>query len=212
MRTKIQKFGKTLMGPLSIIVASGLLLGIVSILQNPSIFGESIQNGGFLAAIITGVNSIVGMMFSLLPILFAVSVAIGLANEDKEYAAFAVVIAFFIFHITLNHILTIKGINAENMSVESLLKEGLSKVKAFEKANQYDVLFGIFTYRMGIFGGILVGLWTALIHNKFHTQELPIAFSFFAGNRFVPIMTVITVPFLAIVMYFIWPYFSGLIP
>lgn len=85
MRTKIQKFGKTLMGPLSIIVASGLLLGIVSILQNPSIFGESIQNGGFLAAIITGVNSIVGMMFSLLPILFAVSVAIGLANEDKEY-------------------------------------------------------------------------------------------------------------------------------
>lgn len=211
MRTKIQKFGKTLMGPLSIIVASGLLLGIVSILQNPSIFGESIQNGGFLAAIITGVNSIVGMMFSLLPILFAVSVAIGLANEDKEYAAFAVVIAFFIFHITLNHILTIKGINAENMSVESLLKDGLSKVKAFEKANQYDVLFGIFTYRMGIFGGILVGLWTALIHNKFHTQELPIAFSFFAGNRFVPIMTVITVPFLAIVMYFIWPYFSGLI-
>ena len=173
MRTKIQKFGKTLMGPLSIIVASGLLLGIVSILQNPSIFGESIQNGGFLAAIITGVNSIVGMMFSLLPILFAISVAIGLANEDKEYAAFAVVIAFFIFHITLNHILTIKGINAENMSVESLLKEGLSKVKAFEKANQYDVLFGIFTYRMGIFGGILVGLWTALIHNKFHTQELP---------------------------------------
>lgn len=211
MRTSIQKFGKTLMGPLSIIVASGLLLGIVSILQNPSLFGESIENGGLIASIITGVNSIVGMMFSLLPILFAVSVAIGLAEDDKEYSAFAVVIAFFIFHVTLNHILSIEGVNQENMNVEYLLKNGFNKVEAFEQANKYEMLFGIFTYRMGIFGGILVGLWTSLIHNKFHTQELPIAFSFFAGNRFVPIMIILTVPFLSILMYFIWPYFSELI-
>lgn len=211
MKTKIQRFGKTLMGPLSTIVASGLLLGIVSILQNPTVVGEAFSNAAGIQVIVKGINAIVGMMFGLLPILFAISVATGLAREDKETAGFAVVIAFFIFNVTLRYILELNGLNADTTSVDHLLTQGHTQIQAFEISNAYDVVYGIFTFRMGIFGGILIGAWTAMIHNKFHTQKLPVAFSFFAGNRFVPIMTILTVPFLGIATYYIWPYFAALI-
>lgn len=211
MKSKIQKFGKTLMGPLSIIVFSGLFLGIVSILQNPSIVGEGVVGSPFVHNIIGGVNAIVGMMFGLLPILFAISVATGLAKEDKEYAAFAVVIGFFIFHITIKYLLSLSGITPDNTSVEYLINNGYNEVKAYEITNQYDTVYGIFTYRMGIFGGVLVGLVVSIIHNKYHTQKLPVALSFFAGNRFVPIMTILLIPFVSILSYFVWPKFSMLI-
>ncbi|WP_187426071.1 PTS transporter subunit EIIC, partial [Enterococcus faecium] len=85
--------------PLSIIVASGLLLGIVSILQNPTLVGESFANATVIQGFVGGVQAIVGTMFGLLPILFAISVAIGMSREDKEIAAFSVVIAFILFHV-----------------------------------------------------------------------------------------------------------------
>ena len=44
MKTFIQKLGKSLMGPLSIIVAAGLLLGLASTLQNPNVFGNVLQD------------------------------------------------------------------------------------------------------------------------------------------------------------------------
>ncbi|CEE00331.1 hypothetical protein BT1A1_0471 [Caldibacillus thermoamylovorans] len=208
MRTGIQKLGKTLMGPLSIIVASGLLLGIVSILQNPDLVGKGIANAVIIQNFIGGVRAVVSMMFGLLPILFAISVATGMAKEDKEIAGFAAVIAFIIFHVVIGYLLNLKGINAETTSVDYLMQEGLTQIKAFEVSNAYETMLGVFTYRMGVFGGILVGLWTAYIHNKYHTKQLPTAFSFFSGNRFVPIMIIVTIPFISIVSYFIWPYFN----
>ncbi|NBJ70808.1 MULTISPECIES: PTS transporter subunit EIIC [Clostridia] len=211
MRTAIQKFGKTLMGPLSIIVASGLLLGIVSILQNPSLVGETVANFEAVQNFIGGVRAIVSMMFGLLPILFAISVATGLAKEDKEIAGFAVVIAFIIFHIVIGYLLELKGITLETTSVEYLMQDGLNQIKAFEISNAYETMLGVFTYRMGVFGGILVGLWTAFIHNRYHTKQLPTAFSFFSGNRFVPIVIIVTIPFLSIITFFIWPYFNSAI-
>ena len=211
MKTKIQRFGKTLMGPLSIIVASGLLLGIVSILQNPALVGEGFANSNNIQVFVKGINAIVGMIFGLLPLLFAMSVATGLAKEDKEIAGFGVIIAYFIFHVTIRYILGLQGLNAETTSIDYLLAQGHTQVEAFEISNSFEVIYGIFTFRMGIFGGILAGLWTAFIHNKYHTQELPVALSFFAGNRFVPIMIVLTIPFVAIGTFFVWPYFASLI-
>ncbi|CAM4130184.1 PTS transporter subunit EIIC [Lederbergia lenta] len=211
MRTSIQKFGKTLMGPLSIIVASGLLLGIVSILQNPALVGETVSNAVIIQNFIGGVRAIVSMMFGLLPILFAISVATGMAKEDKEIAGFAVVIAFIIFHVVIGYLLQLKDITLETTSVEYLLKQGLTQIQAFEISNAYETMLGVFTYRMGVFGGILVGLWTAFIHNRYHTKQLPTAFSFFSGNRFVPIVIIVTIPFISIATFFIWPYFNSAI-
>src|SRR5699024_4137358 len=103
MRTFIQKLGKSLMGPLSIIVASGLLLGIVSILQNPTIVGQGIAGAEGIQTFIGGVQAIVSTMFGLLPVLFALSVASGMAKEDKEIASFSVIIAFILFHVVMSY-------------------------------------------------------------------------------------------------------------
>ncbi|HFR4279115.1 TPA: PTS transporter subunit EIIC [Enterococcus faecium] len=206
MRTYIQKLGKSLMGPLSIIVASGLLLGIVSILQNPTLVGESFANATVIQGFVGGVQAIVGTMFGLLPILFAISVAIGMSREDKEIAAFSVVIAFILFHVVINYLLQLRGITAESTSVETLMSDGMSQIKAVETSNMYETLLGTFTYRMGVFGGIIAGLWTAMIHNRYHTKQLPAAFSFFSGNRFVPIMIILTIPIISISSFFIWPF------
>lgn len=211
MRTSIQKLGKTLMGPLSIIVASGMLLGIVSILQNQAIVGETVAHAVVIQNIIGGVRAIVSMMFGLLPILFAISVATGMAKEDKEIAGFAVVIAFIIFHVTIGYLLKLNNITSETTSVEYLVQHGKTQVQAFQISNAYETMLGVFTYRMGVFGGILVGLWTAFVHNRYHTKQLPTAFSFFSGNRFVPIVIIVTIPFIAIISYFVWPYFNTVI-
>lgn len=211
MRTYIQKLGKSMMAPLSIIVAAGLLLGFVSVLQNEAIFADALVNVPIISGFIGLVNALVGSMFGLLPLLFCMSIAIGMTKEDKEIAAFSSVIGFILLHVTIRYFLQLNNITAETTTIDYLMNSGLSNVQAVEKNAVYDTVFGIFTYRMGIFGGILVGLWSAWIHTKFHQTQLPTAFSFFSGKRFVPIMITVTIPVLGIFMYFIWPYFNILI-
>ena len=211
MKTFIQKFGKSLMGPLSIIVAAGLLLGLASTLLNPNVFGNALANVGFVNDFVSLINALAGGLFGLLPILFCMSVAQGMSREDKEVATFASIIGFILFHTTIRFFLGLKGVNAETTSIEYLMGQGMSALEATQKNAAYDTVMGIFTYRMSIFGGIIVGLWTAMIHNRFHETQLPTAFSFFSGKRFVPIMMVVTIPFLAIVIFFVWPLFNMVI-
>ena len=211
MKTFIQKLGKSLMGPLSIIVAAGLLLGLASTLLNPNVFGNALANVGFVNDFVSLINALAGGLFGLLPSLFCMSVAQGMSREDKEVATFASIIGFILFHTTIRFFLGLKGVNAETTSIEYLMGQGMSALEATQKNAAYDTVMGIFTYRMSIFGGIIVGLWTAMIHNRFHETQLPTAFSFFSGKRFVPIMMVVTIPFLAIVMFFVWPLFNMVI-
>lgn len=211
MKTFIQKLGKSLMGPLSIIVAAGLLLGLASTLLNPNVFGNALANVGFVNDFVSLINALAGGLFGLLPILFCMSVAQGMSREDKEVATFASIIGFILFHTTIRFFLGLKGVNAETASIEYLMGQGMSALEATQKNAAYDTVMGIFTYRMSIFGGIIVGLWTAMIHNRFHETQLPTAFSFFSGKRFVPIMMVVTIPFLASVMFFVWPLFNMVI-
>lgn len=211
MKTFIQKFGKSMMGPLSIIVAAGLLLGLASTLLNPNVFGNVLANVKFVNDFVSLINSLAGGLFGLLPILFCMSIAQGMSKEDKEVATFASIIGYILFHVTIRFFLGLNNITPETTSVEYLMAQGMDLLKATQTNAAYDTTMGIFTYRMSIFGGIIVGLWTAMIHNKFHTTQLPTAFSFFSGKRFVPIMMVVTIPFLAIAMYFIWPLFNMLI-
>ena len=211
MKTFIQKFGKSMMGPLSIIVAAGLLLGLASTLINPNVFGNVLANVKFVNDFVSLINSLAGGLFGLLPILFCMSIAQGMSKEDKEVATFASIIGYVLFHVTIRFFLGLNNITPETTSVEYLMAQGMDLLKATQTNAAYDTTMGIFTYRMSIFGGIVVGLWTSMIHNKFHTTQLPTAFSFFSGKRFVPIMMVVTIPFLAIVMYFVWPLFNMLI-
>ena len=101
MKIFIQKFGKSMMGPLSIIVAAGLLLGLASTLQNPKIFGNILTNITIVNNFVSLVNALAGGLFGLLPILFCMSIAQGMAKEDKEVATFASIIGFVLFHVTI---------------------------------------------------------------------------------------------------------------
>lgn len=209
MKTFIQKLGKSLMGPLSIIVAAGLLLGLASTLQNPNVFGNVLQDVAFVNNFVSLVNALAGALFGLLPILFCMSVAQGMSREDREVATFA----FHHWLCTVSYIqscffLSLKGITADTVSIDYLMGQGYSLLEATQQNAAYDTVMGIFTYRMSIFGGIIVGLWTAMIHNRFHETQLPVAFSFFSGKRFVPIMMVVTIPFLGLLMFFVWPVFN----
>lgn len=211
MKTFIQKFGKSMMGPLSIIVAAGLLLGLASTLQNPNVFGNLLADVEIVNNFVSLVNGLAGGLFSLLPVLFCMSIAQGMSKEDKEVATFASIIGFVLFHVTIRFFLSLNGITAETTSIDCLMEQGLDLLTATQQNAAYDTVLGIFTYRMSVFGGIVVGLWTAMIHNRFHKTQLPTAFSFFSGKRFVPIMMVVTIPFLAIIMYFVWPVFNAII-
>lgn len=211
MRTFIQKFGKSMMAPLSIIVAAGLLLGLASLLTNQMIFGDALSSIAFVDGLINLINKLAGALFGILPALFCCAIAIGMVREDKEISAFTSIIGFILFHTTISYFLSLQGITADSTTVEALTASGLSTEEAVYQNAMYNTELGVFTYRMSVFGGVIVGLWTAFVHNRFHRTQLPAAFSFFSGTRFVPIVETVTVPVLGIVMFFVWPYCSMLI-
>jgi PTS system D-glucosamine-specific IIC component/PTS system maltose and glucose-specific IIC component len=206
-----QRLGKALMTPISLIAAAGIFLGLGSVLQNPDIVGETFVNFTFIQHLIGIVRALAGGIFGNLPLLFAVSIGFGLAKEDKTTAAFSSVIGFILFHITIQYLLEAAGITPDTASIEALVQSGMTELEATQANSQYETVLGIFTLRMNVFGGILVGILVSYLHNKFHTIELPTAISFFGGKRFVPIITTVVVPLLGVLMYFVWPFFGGLI-
>ena len=211
MKDYMQKLGKALMMPISIIAAAGLFLGIAAALQNPNIVGASFIEMTQLQLAIGFVRRLAGTLFGNLPILFAVAVAIGLSKDEKPTAAFASVIGFLVFHVTLNYILQVAGITAANTTVAALMEKGMSNYDALLESSKYESVLGIFTLRMNVFGGIVSGLTVAWLHNRFYRIELPTAINFFGGRRFVPIITTVAVPVIALASYFIWPVFNNLI-
>lgn len=211
MRENLQKIGKSLMMPISIIAAAGIFLGISSVLQNPTIVGTGFVANTLVQHVVGFIRAIASALFGNLSILFAVSVAIGLAKKEKATAAFSAIIGFIVFHIAINYLLGINGLTAATTSVDALMAEGHSQIDAYNIFTKYESVLGIFTLRMNVLGGILVGLLVSWLHNRFYDIELPVMISFFGGKRFVPIITTVAAPFLGIAMYYIWPYFGMLI-
>ena len=143
--------------------------------------------GTFLYAILSVLNKCGDIVFGNLPILFAMGVAIGMAKKEKEVAALAAAIAFFIMHSAIGAMLTVTN------AAETLPNGSISSV------------VGIESLQMGVFGGIIVGLGVAALHNRFYKIELPQVLSFFGGTRFVPIICSIVYLIVGIVMFYIWP-------
>ena len=133
-------------------------------------------------------------IFGNLPIIFAVGVAIGMAKAEKEVAALSAKIAFFVMHTACNAMLKLGGQILADGSIAPSVLEGTIASSC-----------GILSFQMGVFGGIIVGLGVAWLHNKYHKIVLPNALSFFGGSRFVPIVSTIAFLFVGIAMYFVWP-------
>ena len=195
----LQRIGRSFMLPIAILPVAGLLLGLGSSFTNETTIatyhlGGILGNGTILHALLVIMNKVGSAVFDNLPLLFAVGVAIGMAKKEKEVAALSAVIAFFVMNISINAMLNINGKILEDGSIAKNVLEGT-----------IASVCGINTLQMGVFGGIIVGLGVAALHNRFHKIILPNALSFFGGSRFVPIISTITYMFVGIAMYFVWP-------
>lgn len=195
----LQRVGRSFMLPIAILPVAGLLLGIGSSFTNATtiatyglegILGE----GTVLHALLVIMSKVGSAVFDNLPLLFAVGVAIGMAKKEKEVAALSAVIAYFVMHTAINAMLTVNGKILESGEIAEGVLEGTIASTT-----------GILSLQMGVFGGVIVGLGVAALHNKFYKIKLPNALSFFGGSRFVPIISTLVYMLVGIAMYFIWP-------
>lgn len=186
----LQRVGRSFMLPIAILPVAGLFLGIGGSLTNETMLEAYnlmglLGPGTFANAILQVLNSAGSVVFNNLPIIFAMGVAIGMAKQEKEVAALASAIAFFIMHATIGAMIGAFG--------------------APDLAGATAEVLGMTSLQMGVFGGILVGLGTAALHNRFYKIQLPQVLSFFSGTRFVPIISSAVYLLVGIAMYYIWP-------
>lgn len=195
----LQRVGRSFMLPIAILPVAGLLLGIGSSFTNETTIAtyglqKILGSGTLLNSLLIIMNKVGSAVFDNLPLIFAVGVAIGMAKKEKEVAALSALIAYFVMNVAISAMLLINGeITADGQIAKSVLEGTVTSV------------CGIQSLQMGVFGGIIVGLGVAALHNRFHKIVLPNALSFFGGSRFVPIISTIVYMFVGILMYFIWP-------
>lgn len=212
----LQRVGRSFMLPIAILPVAGLLLGIggsftnatmISAYHLEAILGAGTLLNGFLSIL----NSCGSIIFDNLPLLFAIGVAVGMARQEKEVAALASVIAFFIMHTAIHALLVLSGrlvtvpgvLDGSGMAIAGMVGSVEQTVGMLD--GSVVKVLGITSLQMGVFGGVIVGLGVAALHNKFYNIQLPQILSFFGGTRFVPIISSLVYIFVGIAMYFVWP-------
>ena len=195
----LQRVGRSFMLPIAILPVAGLLLGIGSSFTNETTIAtyglqKILGSGTLLNSLLIIMNKVGSAVFDNLPLIFAVGVAIGMAKKEKEVAALSALIAYFVMNVAVSAMLLINNeITADGQIAADVLEGTITSV------------CGIQSLQMGVFGGIIVGLGVAALHNRFHKIVLPNALSFFGGSRFIPIISTIVYMFVGILMYFVWP-------
>ena len=200
----LQRIGKAIMLPIAALPIAGILLGIggallgIAGLENaPAIYTPLLAfvNIPFVTAVLTIMQDIGNIIFGNLPVLFAVGVAVGLAKKDKGTAALASVFGFIVMNQVISTMLTLGMTQLGVLTADNVGKYG-----TYVTTN-----LGIFTLNMSVFGGIITGIITAVLHNKYHTIQLPQVIGFFSGSRFVPIVTSLAMAVAGAILAFAWP-------
>ncbi|MGJ0841510.1 PTS transporter subunit EIIC [Clostridium tertium] len=204
MLQQLQRIGKAIMLPIAALPIAGILLGVggallgISGLSNPPAVYQPLiafVNIPVVTAILTIMKNVGDIIFGNLPLLFAVGVAVGLAKKDKGTAGLASIFGFIVM----------------NQVISSMLALGLTQLGVVtpDAVGEYSTYvttnLGIFTLNMSVFGGIITGIVTAILHNKYHTIQLPQVIGFFSGSRFVPIVTSLAMAIVGALLAFIWP-------
>ena len=193
---KAQRFGKSFMLPIAVLPAAGLLLGIGGALSNPNtVKAYPFLDVAWLQGVFTIMASAGSVVFANLAVLFAVGVAVGLAKSDKGTAGLASLLAYLVMNATINALLTLTGV---------LAQDNLSAVGQ-------GMALGIQTLETGVFGGVVIGLVTAMLHNRYNKIALPQFLGFFGGSRFVPIISSFVAILVGAAMTIVWPHFQKLI-
>ncbi|GKX65417.1 PTS transporter subunit EIIC [Inconstantimicrobium mannanitabidum] len=200
----LQRIGKALMLPIAALPIAGILLGLggallgISGLTNPpAVYGPLISfvNIPFVTGVLQIMKGIGDIVFGNLPLLFAVGVAVGLSTRDKGTAALAAVFGFLVM----------------NKVISVMLALGVTQLGVVTAANvgSYATFttntLGIFTLNMSVFGGIITGIITSILHNKYYNIQLPPVLGFFSGSRFVPIVTALAMALVGAILAFAWP-------
>ena len=204
MLQQLQRIGKAIMLPIAALPIAGILLGVggallgISGLSNPPAVYQPLiafVNVPVVTAILTIMKNVGDIIFGNLPLLFAVGVAVGLAKKDKGTAGLASIFGFIVM----------------NQVISSMLALGLTQLGVLtpDSVGEYGTYvttnLGIFTLNMSVFGGIITGIVTAILHNKYHTIQLPQVIGFFSGSRFVPIVTSLAMAVVGALLAFAWP-------
>ena len=202
----LQRIGKALMLPIAALPIAGILLGIggaflgiAGMTDAPAIYqtiADGINNSATLTAVLTIMNNIGNIVFGNLPILFAIGVAAGLAKKDKATAALASVFGFFVMNEVIS---TLLGLGLTKLGVVTPDQVG-------EYGTYVTTNVGIFTLNMSVFGGIITGMVTSALHNRFFNIQFHPVLSFFSGSRFVPIITSLVMAVVGVILAFAWPF------
>ena len=193
-----QQVGKSLFLPIAVLPFAGILLGIGSSFTNETTIATYgltgiLHPGSILYGFMLMLSNAGNAIFGNLALIFALAVAMGMAKKEKGVAVMSSAIFYIIMLMTINTLLVLDGSIVDGV-VSGTVKEGA-----------IASVLGIQTLQMGVFGGIIAGLITAALCNRFYKIQLPSALSFFAGTRFVPIASMAFGILTGAVLYFVWP-------
>ncbi len=195
-----QQIGKSLFLPIAVLPFAGVLLGIGASFSNPTTIAAygleaALHPGSALFSFMLILSNVGGAIFGNLPLIFALAVALGMAKKEKGIAVLGAAIFYLVMLTTIHVFLGLDGSIHADGSIDPSVKEGA-----------ITTVLGITTLQMGVFAGIVTGLVGAELCNRFYKTQLPPAFSFFGGTRFVPISCMIFGIVTGVIMYFVWPF------
>ena len=198
-----QQIGKSLFLPIAVLPFAGVLLGIGASFSNPTTIAaygleSALHPGSALFSFMLILSNVGGAIFGNLPLIFALAVALGMAKKEKGIAVLGSAIFYLVMLTTIHVFLGLDGSIHADGSIDSSVKEGA-----------ITSVLGIVTLQMGVFAGIITGLVAAELCNRFYKTQLPPAFSFFGGTRFIPIACMIFGIVTGVIMYFVWPFIQN---
>lgn len=207
-KKNFQSFGKSLLFPISLLSFMAIFLGLAAAFQNPNIIktlpflaDSNIQN------VLGLIRRIAGLPFGQLPVLFALAIPLGMVKRDREVAVYSALVGYIAMLMGMSYFLQLQGLTGATTSVASLMDvKGLSQVDATLTNALFTNVLGIFVYNMNVIGGIIAGVTTVMIHNRFRQTELHPSLTFYSGKRFVPIITTLLMVLVGVALTYLWPF------
>lgn len=196
---QLQRIGKALMLPVAILPAAGILLALGNAMHNAQLVTIAPWLEHEVFVIISSIMESAGqIIFDNLPLLFAVGTALGLAGGDGV-AALAALVGYLIMNATMGKVM--------NITIDDIFSyaDGAKTLSQAAKEPENVLILGIPTLQTGVFGGIIMGALAAWCYNKFYNITLPAFLGFFAGKRFVPIITSVVAIVTGVLLSFVWP-------
>lgn len=206
-KKNFQSFGKSLLFPISLLSFMAIFLGLAAALQNKNIIGTIPFLANPTVQTVLGlIRKIAGLPFGQLPLLFAMSIPLGMVKRDKGVSVYAGAVGYIAMLMGMSYVLQMQGFTGATTSVDYLMKTGgLSQVDATLRNSLFTNVLGIFVYNTNVIGGIIAGLMGVYLHNRFRETELHPSLTFYSGKRFVPIVAALVMVVVGIALTFVWP-------